>query len=54
MPCIVLALGVAAVLMRQMRSSMLISLGADYIRTARAKGLSERTRRSSGTRCATA
>jgi peptide/nickel transport system permease protein len=27
--------------MRQMRSSMLESLGADYIRTARAKGLSE-------------
>jgi peptide/nickel transport system permease protein len=43
MPCIVLALGVAAVLMRQMRSSMLISLSADYIRTARAKGLSEQT-----------
>ncbi len=43
MPCIVLALGVAAVLMRQMRSAMLISLGADYIRTARAKGLNERT-----------
>ena len=43
MPCIVLALGLAAVLMRQMRSSMLISLGADYVRTARAKGLSEQT-----------
>jgi peptide/nickel transport system permease protein len=43
MPCIVLALGVAAVLMRQMRSAMLISLSADYIRTARAKGLNERT-----------
>jgi peptide/nickel transport system permease protein len=27
--------------MRQMRSSMLNSLGADYVRTARAKGLSE-------------
>jgi peptide/nickel transport system permease protein len=27
--------------MRQMRSSMLESLGADYVRTARAKGLSE-------------
>jgi peptide/nickel transport system permease protein len=27
--------------MRQMRSSMLSSLGADYVRTARAKGLSE-------------
>ncbi|HEX6763449.1 MAG TPA: ABC transporter permease [Gaiellaceae bacterium] len=43
MPCIVLALGLAAVLMRQMRASMLISLSADYIRTARAKGLSEQT-----------
>jgi peptide/nickel transport system permease protein len=28
--------------MRQMRSSMLNSLGADYVRTARAKGLPER------------
>jgi len=41
MPACVLAAGFAAVLMRQMRSSMLDSLGADYIRTARAKGLSE-------------
>ena len=42
MPAIVLGTGFAAVLMRQMRSSMLNSLGADYVRTARAKGLSER------------
>jgi peptide/nickel transport system permease protein len=41
MPSLVLGAGLAAVLMRQMRSSMLTSLGADYIRTARAKGLSE-------------
>lgn len=41
MPAIVLGTGFAAVLMRQMRSSMLNSLGADYVRTARAKGLSE-------------
>jgi peptide/nickel transport system permease protein len=41
MPAIVLGTGFAAVLMRQMRSSMLSSLGADYVRTARAKGLSE-------------
>jgi peptide/nickel transport system permease protein len=41
MPCLVLGAGFAAVLMRQMRSSMLTSLGADYVRTARAKGLSE-------------
>jgi len=42
MPAIVLGTGFAAVLMRQMRSSMLSSLGTDYIRTARAKGMSER------------
>lgn len=41
MPAIVLGTGLSAVLMRQMRSSMLASLGADYVRTARAKGLSE-------------
>ena len=41
MPAIVLGTGLSAVLMRQMRSSMLTSLGADYVRTARAKGLSE-------------
>jgi len=41
MPAIVLGTGISAVLMRQMRSSMLTSLGADYVRTARAKGLSE-------------
>src|SRR5690349_15392995 len=39
MPAIVLGTGFAAVLMRQMRSSMLSSLGADYVRTARSKGL---------------
>jgi peptide/nickel transport system permease protein len=43
MPAIVLGTGFSAVLMRQMRSSMLESLGADYVRTARAKGLSERS-----------
>ena len=41
MPAIVLSAGFSAVLMRQTRSSMLTSLGADYVRTARAKGLSE-------------
>lgn len=41
MPAIVLGTGLSAVLMRQMRSSMLSSLGADYVRTARAKGLPE-------------
>jgi peptide/nickel transport system permease protein len=43
MPAIVLGLGLSAVLMRQMRSSMLTSLNADYVRTARAKGLPERS-----------
>jgi peptide/nickel transport system permease protein len=39
MPAIVLGTGLAAVLMRQMRSSMLEVLSQDYIRTAHAKGL---------------
>jgi peptide/nickel transport system permease protein len=39
----VLGGGLAAVLMRHTRSSMLQVLSADYVRTARAKGLSERT-----------
>ena len=43
MPAIVLGTGLSAVLMRQMRSSMLSAMGADYVRTARAKGLPERS-----------
>ena len=43
MPALVLGTGLSAVLMRQMRSAMLTSLAADYVRTARAKGLSERS-----------
>jgi peptide/nickel transport system permease protein len=43
LPALVLGTGLAAVIMRQTRSSMLEVLGADYIRTARAKGLSERS-----------
>src|SRR3954469_2392886 len=43
MPAIVLGTGLSAVLMRQMRSSMLTSLGTDYVRTARAKGMPERS-----------
>lgn len=39
MPAFVLGTGLAAVLMRQMRSSMLEVLKQDYVRTARAKGL---------------
>lgn len=42
LPAAVLGVQLAAVLMRQMRSAMLESLSADYVRTARAKGLSER------------
>jgi peptide/nickel transport system permease protein len=41
LPALVLGTGLAAVLMRQMRSAMLESLSADYVRTARAKGLAE-------------
>ncbi|MDX6231314.1 MAG: peptide/nickel transport system permease protein [Nocardioidaceae bacterium] len=43
LPALVLGTGLAAVIMRQTRSSMLDALGTDYIRTARAKGLPERT-----------
>ena len=42
LPAFVLGTGLAAVVMRQTRSSMLESLGADYIRTARAKGVPPR------------
>lgn len=42
MPAMTLGLGLAAVLVRLTRSSMLEVLNTDYIRTARAKGLSER------------
>ena len=41
MPAFVLGNAIAAVLMRHTRSSMLQILSADYVRTARAKGLSE-------------
>lgn len=41
LPALVLGTGFAAVLMRQTRSAMLTSLSADYVRTARAKGMSE-------------
>jgi peptide/nickel transport system permease protein len=43
MPAIVLGTGIAGALMRHTRSSMLGVLQADYIRTARAKGLKEKT-----------
>jgi peptide/nickel transport system permease protein len=40
MPVLVLGLGLSAVVMRQTRSSLLSQLNADYVRTARSKGLS--------------
>jgi peptide/nickel transport system permease protein len=39
MPAVVLGSGLAAVIMRQTRSAMIEALSADYVRTARAKGL---------------
>ena len=42
MPAFVLGNAIAAVLMRHTRSAMLQVLSTDYVRTARAKGLSER------------
>ncbi|MEX2145604.1 MAG: ABC transporter permease [Candidatus Rokuibacteriota bacterium] len=42
MPAFVLGTGLAAVLMRQTRNSMIEVLGADYIRTARSKGLGQK------------
>jgi peptide/nickel transport system permease protein len=42
LPCIVLGTGVAGVMMRHTRSAMLETLGADYVRTARAKSVPER------------
>jgi len=41
MPAFVLGTGIAAVFMRHTRSAMLTALEQDYVRTARAKGLSE-------------
>ncbi|HEU4325167.1 MAG TPA: ABC transporter permease [Roseiflexaceae bacterium] len=43
MPIVVLALFQTAALMRFMRSAALEQIGRDYVRTARAKGLRERT-----------
>jgi peptide/nickel transport system permease protein len=42
LPALVLGSGLAAVIMRQTRSAMLDALSADYVRTARAKGLGGR------------
>ena len=42
LPAVTLGVGMASILTRMVRTSMLEELGQDYIRTARAKGLSER------------
>ncbi|HVG80175.1 MAG: ABC transporter permease [Candidatus Rokuibacteriota bacterium] len=42
LPSIVLGTGVAGVMMRHTRGAMLETLGADYVRTARAKSVPER------------
>ena len=42
LPAITMGSGLAAILTRMVRTSMLEELGQDYFRTARAKGLSER------------
>lgn len=39
LPAIILGVSLAAVIMRQTRASMMESMGSDYVRTARAKGL---------------
>jgi peptide/nickel transport system permease protein len=41
MPALVLGSGLTAVLMRQTRNAMIEVLSADYVRTARAKGLAQ-------------
>jgi len=43
LPAITLGLGLAAILTRMVRTAMLEELNQDYIRTARAKGLTENT-----------
>jgi peptide/nickel transport system permease protein len=43
LPAITMGSALAAILTRMVRTAMLEELGQDYIRTARAKGLSERT-----------
>jgi len=43
LPAVTMGAAMAAILTRMVRTAMLEELGQDYIRTARAKGLSERT-----------
>ena len=52
MPWFVLAAAFAAIYARFLRGNLIEMMSEDYIRTARAKGLRERTRRSSATACA--
>jgi peptide/nickel transport system permease protein len=43
LPALILGTGLAAIVMRQARASMIDALAADYVRTARAKGASRST-----------
>jgi peptide/nickel transport system permease protein len=43
LPALTVALSIAPILVRCLRGSILEALGADYVRTARAKGLEERS-----------
>ncbi len=43
LPALTLALGISAILVRNLRNSLIETLSADHVRTARAKGLSSRT-----------
>ncbi|MCA1850107.1 MAG: ABC transporter permease, partial [Acidobacteria bacterium] len=43
LPAVTLGAALSALLTRMVRSSVIEELGEDYVRTARAKGLSERT-----------
>ena len=52
LPTLTLILGEIAIISRYQRSAMLDVLGADYVRTARAKGLHAPHARCAATRCA--
>ncbi|WAP51339.1 ABC transporter permease [Arthrobacter sp. ATA002] len=52
LPALILGTGLAAVIMRQTRASMIETMNTDYVRTARAKGLG-RSRCCCATGCAT-
>ena len=53
LPAVSLGLITAAYVTRVTRSAMLEVLSEDYVRTARAKGVPWKRRRSGATRCAT-